>query len=107
MTDAWKHEAEISGRTIEEVKSDLWEKPIGTLQQCFGRLFVAMTQALLLTQETYHRYMMTCTNPCDFFVALSYSHCTLLLHSVSIVQKKGAGGTQIPSKTFWRCGIHL
>ena len=68
MTDAWKHEAEISGRTIEEVKSDLWEKPIGTLQQCFGRLFVAMTQALLLTQETYHRYMMTCTNPCDFLV---------------------------------------
>lgn len=39
LEDAWAHEAEVSGRTVEEVVSDLWLKPIGDLSSIYDDLY--------------------------------------------------------------------
>ena len=44
LTDAWEHEAEISGRTVEEVQQDLWCKPIGDMSSIYDDLYAAEIQ---------------------------------------------------------------
>lgn len=39
LEDAWAHEAEVSGRTVEEVVSDLWLKPIGDMSSIYDELY--------------------------------------------------------------------
>ena len=41
LTDAWKHEAEISGRTVQQVQQDLWCKPIGDLSSIYDNLYIS------------------------------------------------------------------
>ena len=43
LEDAWAHEAEVSGRTVEEVVSDLWLKPIGDMSSIYDELYALET----------------------------------------------------------------
>lgn len=43
LEDAWAHEAEVSGRTVEDVVSDLWLKPIGDMSSIYDELYALET----------------------------------------------------------------
>lgn len=43
LQDAWAREAEVSGRTVEEVVSDLWLKPIGDMSSIYDELYALET----------------------------------------------------------------